>query len=75
MLSLQGNQANTMKQTEVAGIVIDICSRSFLLISDEGDAKHIQADTPDEFIAILAAIDNKMPEEQIEYAELALTTD
>jgi len=58
----------------VAGVVVDICTRSFLLISDQGDERHIQADNPEEFIAI-HAVDNKLDEDQIVYADLALTTD
>jgi hypothetical protein len=66
-----------MNYTEelVAGVVVDICSRSFLLISDQGDARHIQADDPQEFMAILAVCDSQLEEEQIQYAELSLTTD
>lgn len=59
----------------VAGVVVDICTRSFLLISDQGEERHIQADNPEEFIAILHAVDNKLDEDQIVYADLALTTD
>lgn len=64
-----------MNRTEelVAGIVIDVCSRSFLLISDKGDKRFIQADNPEEFMSILAVCDSQLDESQIEYAEIAVS--
>ena len=62
------------KNTEelVEGVVIDVCTRSFLLISTEGNERFIQCDSPEEFMNILAVCDAKLNEDQIEYAELAI---
>jgi len=64
-----------MQPTEqfVEGIVIDICSRSFLLISDQGDQKMVQCDTTNEFMNVLEVVTSNMNEEQIKYADLAVS--
>jgi hypothetical protein len=40
-------------QESVLGIVIDVCTRSFLLLSDEGNEKEVQCDTVQEFMNVL----------------------
>jgi len=63
-----------MQNTEefVQGIVIDICTRSFLLLSDQGDQKFLECDTVDEFMNVLDVVTANLNEDQIEYAELAV---
>jgi hypothetical protein len=63
-----------MQNTEefVQGIVIDICTRSFLLLSDQGDQKFVECDTVDEFMNVLDVVTANLNEDQIEYAELAV---
>ena len=56
----------------VEGIVIDICSRSFLLLSDQGEQKMIQCDTTNEFMNVLEVVTSNLDENQIEYADLAI---
>ena len=56
----------------VEGIVIDICSRSFLLLSDRGDEKFIECDTVDQFMNVLEVVTSNLDENQIEYADLAI---
>ena len=76
-----GNQGkHPMQRTEknakdifVEGIVIDICTRSFLLLSDMGDKKFVECDTVDEFMSVLDVVTQNLNEDQIEYAELAVT--
>jgi len=70
-----GNQGkHPMQRTEefVEGIVIDICSRSFLLTSDQGDEKIVECDTTDEFMSVLDVVTANLNDDQIEYAELAI---
>ena len=55
----------------VEGIVIDICSRSFMLLSDQGDEKIVECDTVDQFMNVLEVVTANMTEDQIEYADLA----
>ena len=63
-----------MQRTEefVEGIVIDICSRSFLLLSDQGEQKMVQCDTTNEFMNVLEVVTSNLDENQIEYADLAV---
>ena len=68
-----GNQRNTMSNTEcVQGIVIDVCTRSFLLFSDEGNEKMVECDTVQEFMNVLEVVTANLSEDQIEYADLAV---
>ena len=57
----------------VQGIVIDICTRSFLLLSDRGDQKFVECDTAEQFMNVLDVVTANLNEDQIEYAELAIT--
>jgi len=59
-------------QESVLGIVIDVCTRSFLLLSDEGNEKMVQCDTVQEFMNVLEVVTANLSEDQIEYADLAI---
>jgi len=58
----------------VQGIVIDICSRSFLLLSDQGNERLVECDTVKEFMNVLEVVTENLDQEQIEYADLAVYT-
>ncbi len=59
-----------MNTETVLGVVIDICTRSFLIISDEGSEKTIECETPDQFMSVLAVCTNNLTDDQIVYAEI-----
>ena len=59
-------------QESVLGIVIDVCTRSFLLLSDEGNEKMVQCETVNEFMNVLEVVTANLSEDQIEYADLAI---
>ena len=59
-------------QESVLGIVIDVCTRSFLLISDEGNEKMVECETVNEFMNVLEVVTANLDEDQIEYADLAV---
>ena len=42
-----------MNETYVAGVVIDVCTRSFLLLSDNGDEKMVECETAEQFMNVL----------------------
>lgn len=63
---------NQVEET-VEGIVVDICSRSFLLVSDQGSQRKIDCDNQEEFLSILRVCDASLNPEQIVYAEIAIT--
>jgi hypothetical protein len=58
-------------ETFVQGVVIDICTRSFLITSDQGDERIVECDSAEEFMNVLEVCTNHLDEDQIEYAELA----
>jgi len=56
----------------VEGIVIDICTRSFMLLSDQGDEKFVECDTVDQFMNVLEVVTANLEDDQIQYADLAI---
>ena len=59
-------------ETFVEGVVIDVCTRSFLLLSDQGDERFIECDTVEQFMNVLEVCTSQLEEHQIEYADLAI---
>ena len=53
----------------------DICSRSFSLLSENGDNRLIKCDTKEEFIRILRVCDELLLPDQVVYKELATQKD
>ena len=47
-------------------------SRSFLLLSDQGEQKMVQCGTAKEFMNVLEVVTSNLDENQIEYADLAV---
>lgn len=62
----------SVEQECVLGIVIDVCTRSFLLLSDQGNEKMVSCDTVEEFMNVLEVVTSNLREDQIEYANLAV---
>jgi len=56
-------------------VEIDICSRSFVLLSENGDERLIACQTSDEFIRILRVCDQLLLPDQIIYKELVTQKD
>ena len=67
-----GNQEKHMNETFVAGVVIDVCTRSFLLLSDDGDEKMVECETAEQFMNVLEVCTDNLNDDQIEYADLAI---
>ena len=59
-------------QESVLGIVIDVCTRSFLLVSDQGNEKMVECETVNEFMNVLEVVTANLEDHQIEYADLAV---
>jgi len=59
-------------QESVLGIVIDVCTRTFLLISNEGNEKLVECETVQEFMNVLEVVTANLEPDQIEYADLAI---
>ena len=56
-------------------VVVDICSRTFKLKSDNGDNKIIACEDSDEFMRVLEVCDKMLEPGMIVYADLAITSD
>ena len=56
----------------VQGMVIDVCSRTFLLLSDKGSERVVKCDTVEEFMNVLDVVTDQLDPDQIEYADLAI---
>ena len=61
-----------MDDDTVLGIVVDLCSRRFLLLSDGGQQKVVACEDPDQFMRVLKVCTDKLSEEQIQYEDLSL---
>jgi len=59
-------------QETVQGIVIDVCTRTFMLLSDQGSERVVECDTVEEFMNVLEVVTSNLDPEQIEYADLAI---
>jgi hypothetical protein len=68
---INGTQMSNLQET-VQGIVIDVCTRTFLLISDQGSERLVECDTVDEFMNVLEVVTSNLSVDQIEYADLAV---
>lgn len=56
----------------LVGIVVDVCTRSFLLIGDHGQEKFVSCETQKEFMNVFRFVKENVPPDQIEYADLAV---
>ena len=64
-----------MNDTYVQSVVIDVCSRSFLLLSDKGDEKVIECETAEQFMNVLEVCTAKLNDDQIEYMDMTVAGD
>ena len=56
-------------------IEVDVCSRSFILLSENGDERLIACETTDEFMRVLGVCDQLLTPDQIIYKELVTQKD
>ena len=52
--------------------IIDVCNRSFLIISDDGEEKFITCETPEQFMDVMEVVNKLLDPERIEYAGLSI---
>jgi len=60
-----------MDDDTVLGIIIDLCSRKFLLLSEEGQEKEVSCEDTDQFMRVLKVCTDRLDESQIQYADLS----
>ena len=59
----------------VLTVEIDVCSRSYILLSENGEERLIICETIDEFMRVLRVCDQLLPPDAIIYKELATQKD
>jgi len=52
--------------------IIDVCNKSFLLISDDGEEKFITCETTEQFMNVKEVVDKLLDPDRIEYAGLSI---
>ena len=52
--------------------VIDVCNRSFLIISDDGEEKTVTCETTEQFMDVMDVVTKLLQPERIKYADLAI---
>ena len=63
----------TSKSEEMAlGVVVDLCTKSFLMIGSEGSERMIECDSTEEFMSVLTVMKSELDLSQIEFAEIAV---
>lgn len=59
----------------VDGVLINICSRTFIIFSDTGEERYIECDTIEEFMGVLKVCTDKLDEDQICYSDIPSSED
>ena len=69
------NSDFSIEQTDslVFGVVVDVCTRSFVLLSDKGEEKEVQCDSFQQFTNILEFVRDSLEPTQVLYAEPAVS--
>jgi len=60
-----------MNDASVVKTVIDICSRSFTILSDEGDVQVVYCDSTQEFMDVFDVVKMFMEDDMIMYSDIA----
>ena len=59
-----------MNDASVVKTVIDICSRSFTILSDEGDVQVVYCDSTQEFMDVFDVVKMFMEDDMIMYSDI-----
>ena len=59
-----------MNDASVVKTIVDICSRSFKIVSDEGYLQLVQCECIDEFMDVLKVCQDFLDEDMIVYSEI-----
>ena len=59
-----------MNDASVVKTIVDICSRSFKIVSDEGYIQLVQCETVEEFMDVLEVCQEFMDEDMLVYSEI-----
>ncbi len=56
----------------VDATIIDVCARTFKIISDDGREKIVTCETTQQFMDVLEVVTDLLEPDRIEYADLAI---
>ena len=59
-----------MNDASVVKTIIDICSRSFKIVSDQGYVQLVQCETPEEFMDVLEVCQEFCDDDMLIYSEI-----
>ena len=59
-----------MNDASVVKTIVDICSRSFKIVSDEGHIQLVQCESVHEFMDVLQVVNDFMDEDMLVYSEI-----
>ena len=59
-----------MNDASVVKTIVDICSRSFTIVSDEGHIQLVQCESVQEFMDVLEVCQEFMDEDMLVYSEI-----
>ena len=52
--------------------IIDVCTRSFLIISDDGEERMITCEPTEQFMDVMEVVNKLLDPERIEYSNLSV---
>ena len=52
--------------------VVDVCTRSFLIIADDGKEKTVTCETTEQFMDVLEVVTELLPPDRIKYSSLKM---
>ena len=61
-----------MNDASVVKTIVDICSRSFKIVSDEGYIQLVQCESVQEFMDVLEVCQDFMDEDMLVYSEIII---
>lgn len=61
-----------MNDASVVKTVVDICSRSFIIVSDEGHIQLVQCQSVNEFMDVLEVCHEFMDDDKLVYSEILI---
>ena len=59
-----------MNDASVVKTIVDICSRSFKIVSDEGYIQLVQCETAEEFMDVLQVVNEFCDDDMLIYSEI-----
>ena len=61
-----------MEDDFVNRTIVDVCSRSFVIIADDGKEKTLTCETTEQFMDVLEVVTELLPPERIKYSSLKM---